>query len=120
MYLYASVSNESSPHYQEKGEISSMMEPTESEPAAALVTMQPTNTWRLNVLCSMTLQHPRSLILKPSSLYFSSVSNMVVLVWAEKYGVPLQGSIKSAQSPSSFNLPQTSLQLIPNTPMFET
>merc|ERR1719483_385825 len=82
MYLYASVSNESSPHYQEKGEISSTMEPTESEPAAALVTMQPTNTWRLNVLCSMTLQHPRSLILKPSSLYFSSVSNMVVLVWA--------------------------------------
>merc|ERR1719508_321360 len=96
----------------ETDEISSTMLSTASDPAAALVTIQPTNTCRPNLLWWITLQQPRSSILKPSSLNFSSVSNIVVLEWAEKCGVPLQGSIKSAQYPSSFNRPHISLQLI--------
>merc|ERR1719508_278909 len=96
----------------ETDEISSTMLSTASDPAAALVTIQPTNTCRPNLLWWITLQQPRSSILKPSSLNFSSVSNIVVFEWAEKCGVPLQGSIKSAQYPSSFKRPHISLQLI--------
>merc|ERR1712172_212456 len=46
---------------------------------------------------------------KPNNLYFSSVSIIVVAEWPEKRGVPEQGSMKSAQKPSSFKRPQISL-----------
>ena len=45
------------------------------------VKIVPTKTLRPNSLWQITLQQPKSSILKPSKRYLSSVSNIVVFVW---------------------------------------